>query len=249
MSNPVIVSDDGFSHGGGGGFTQSRVKVTPGDMLIIYVGSGGKFNPLDYKTAGESGFNKGGQGGTSVMGPNAGGGGGYSAVLRSNGDRIAAAGGGGGGGSTDYCCAHGGPGSGSTGATGSSPHTPVWIGSDTTVSDIVRQEFTPADCESADCIDPRDQSGLPAFHMHFDRGFAPNASYDETCTGGKGGGFMLAGEPGLSSRYSVYDDDIRVGALIGGSGTGGKGADGKEAGGGGGSGFMGGSGGGSGVGM
>jgi hypothetical protein len=216
-------------------------------MLLIHVGAGGKYNGLNYDNAGAFGYDRGGKGGTSVMGPDAGSGGGYSAVLRSDGDLIAVAGGGGAGGATGYCCAHGGPGSGSSGEAGETPDTPVSI--DVSMESRHRSEFTPLYCDEAECADPRDRAGLPAFHMHLDRGFAPNAAHDQKrCTGGEGGGLLLPGQPGSSSSYSVSHDNVRVGALKGGSFTGGKGSDGKEAGGGGGSGFFGGSGGGSGIG-
>ena len=76
------------------------------------------------------GFNRGGHGGTSVMGRDAGGGGGYGAVLQNNKQLIVSAGGGGGCGTTDYCCSHGGSGSGSKGINGSSPQTPISLEQD-----------------------------------------------------------------------------------------------------------------------
>lgn len=252
----IDIERIGYSNGGGGGYAQARIKVTPGEILSIYVGAGGKFNPLDYANAGSGtgsnlssfsfGYQKGGKGGTSAMGSNAGSGGGYSGVMKSNGGIVVMAGGGGAGGTTDYCCAHGGAGSGSVGINGEAPATPVSI--DDSGAFDPRNEFTPVDCESDDCIDSRDRTGLPAFHMHLDRGFAPNAVHDEMCTGGEGGGLETPGNPGNSTSYKVYYDDMIVGALRGTSGFGGKGSDGKEAGGGGGSGYFGGSGGGSGVG-
>jgi hypothetical protein len=242
------ASEDGYSYGGGGGFIQSRVTVTPGELISIHVGAGGKFKGLNYDNAGSIGYNRGGKGGMSVMGPNAGSGGGYSAVFRSDGDLIAMSGGGGAGGATDFCCAHGGPGSGSDGKAGEVPDTPVSIEDGIGESER-RNEFTPPDCGEIDCVDPRDLVGLPAFHKHLDRGFAPNAALDQKrCTGGEGGGLTSSGLPGSSSSYEISHDGVRVGALKGGRFTGGNGSDGKEGGGGGGSGYFGGSGGGSGIG-
>ena len=212
------VSKDGYSYGGGGGFIQSRVRVSPGEKLTIQVGSGGKFNGLDFDNVGKFGFNRGGKGGTSVSGPHAGSGGGYSAVLRSNGDLILLAGGGGAGGATDYCCAHGGPGSGSNGEKGNIPNTPILIEGDT--ESMPMREF------------PRNITQLD----------------QKSCSGGEGGRLTSPGDPGYSASNSIMHDDIKVGALRGESFIGGKGSDGKEGGGGGGSGFFGGSGGGSGFG-
>ena len=235
----------GYSHGGGGGFLQTRVKVAPGDIFILKVGCGGKFEESSEKEPAE-GYEQGGQGGSGVMGPNGGSGGGLTIVLHDD-QIIAVAGGGGGGGGTDYCCAHGGAGGGMVGHNGESPSTPLFIGEDKDAENLIRREFTPDDCQSNECIDPRDKIGLPAQHRHLDRGFAPDASYDIRSRGGMGGSLSSPGSPGESSNYIVFDNYISVIALPGSFGKGGKGADGKEGGGGGGSGFMGGGGGGSGV--
>lgn len=242
-------NQDGFSFGGGGGFVQTRIKVEPGDELIIKVGSGGIYNPLDKFDSSPvvAGFLGGGQGGESIMGQRGGSGGGSTVVMRQNGKIIAVAGGGGGGGSTDYCCAHGGEGGGKLGGNGKSPETPLYIGKDDAAEGLQRREFTPKDCDNDSCIDPRDIQGLPAFHDHLDRGFAPTASYDIQSEGGKGGSQIQPGGPGQSSRYDIMDNHITLKALPGLRELGGKGADGKEGGGGGGAGFMGGGGGGSGV--
>jgi hypothetical protein len=78
-------------------------------------------------------------------------------------------------------------GGGTLGRNGTSPDTPLYIGKDIAADGMVRNEFTAQDCKSDKCIDPRDTHGLPAFHMHLDRGFAPNASYDIKSRGGGGG--------------------------------------------------------------
>lgn len=240
---------DGFSYGGGGGFVQTRLKVYPNEVLTIQVGGGGKYHRLDEREIYpvNSGFLGGGQGGRSTMGPHGGSGGGYS-VLKRDGHVLALAGGGGGGGATDYCCAHGGEGGGTLGGNGTSPDTPLYIGKDAAASNgMSRNEFTAQDCTTSDCIDSRDKTGLPAFHKHLDRGFAPNASYDTNSQGGFGGSQDLPGASGKSSKYDILDNHVSTIALPGVHGLGGKGADGKEAGGGGGAGYMGGGGGGSGV--
>ena len=237
-----------MSYGGGGGFVQTRLKVYPNEVLTIQVGGGGKYSRLDEREIYpvNLGFLGGGQGGRSRMGPHGGGGGGYS-VIKRDGHIIALAGGGGGGGATDFCCAHGGEGGGTMGGNGTSPDTPLYIGKDTTADGMSRKEFTSQDCDTNECIDPRDKMGLPSFHKHLDRGFAPNASYDANSQGGSGGTQDLPGTSGRSSDYDVLDNHISTVALPGVNGLGGKGADGKEAGGGGGAGYMGGGGGGSGV--
>ena len=217
-------------------------------MYTIQVGAGGKYHRLDERDMYPvySGFLGGGQGGKSVMGRHGGSGGGFSAFTK--GDHILAiAGGGGGGGATDYCCAHGGSGGGSQGSNGSSPDTPLYITKDLEAEGMSRDEFTAQDCTTNDCIDPRDMVGLPAFHEHLDRGFAPTAEYDINSKGGGGGNQDSPGVHGTCSYYDVIDNHIAIVALPGQNGLGGKGADGKEAGGGGGAGFMGGGGGGSGV--
>jgi hypothetical protein len=242
--------EGGLSNGGAGGFTQTRIKVSPGEVISFFVGAGGKVNPLDFDGVDQVGYNTGGKGGISVMGPYAGSGGGFSAAFRSNGQLIAMAGGGAGGGATDYCCSHGGAGSGFEGESGSSPETPSSLGEIQFDHTKVRNDFSPKNCIDEDCIDPRDKYGLPPHHKHLDLGFAPAAEYTQICYGGIGGGLIGVGEQEKRSEYIVYDDGIRAGVskselhkYIGG-----KGSDGKEAGGGGGSGFVGGSGGGAGVG-
>lgn len=222
--------EGGLSNGGAGGFTQTRIKVSPGEIIRLFVGAGGKFNPLDFDGEDQVGFNTGGKGGISVMGPYAGSGGGFSAAFQSNGQLIAMAGGGAGGGATHYCCSHGGAGSGFEGESGSSPETPSSL-------------------SKIQSVDPRDKNGLPPHHKHLDLGFAPNAENTQICHGGIGGGLNGVDEQEKRSEYIVYDDGIRAGVSKSeNTYIGGKGSDGKEAGGGGGSGFFGGSGGGAGVG-
>ena len=215
------------------------------ESFKIIVGGGGKPSGSTNKhLGGLGGYNGGGNGGEGFMGSGGGGGGGSSMILRGN-KIIAAAGGGGGGGATDYCCAHGGAGGGMSGKEGFSPETPSYIGIDSVAEGMTRHEFTPDDCADQMCIDDRDKFGLPAFHQHLDRGFAPNASYHILSSGGKGGSIFKRGLPGTSTGYIVYGGPTN--ALSGDYGFGGKGADGKEGGGGGGGGYYGGGGGGSGV--
>ncbi len=233
------------SYGGGGGYVEAKIKVSPMELLKIVVGGGGKpSGSTNVNLGGLGGYNGGGNGGEGLMGSGGGGGGGASMILRGN-KIIVAAGGGGGGGATDYCCAHGGAGGGMSGKDGFSPETPSYIGIDSVAEGMTRDEFTPDDCADPSCIDDRDKSGLPAFHQHLDRGFAPNASYHILSSGGKGGSIFERGLPGTSSEYIVYGGPTN--ALSGDYGFGGKGADGKEGGGGGGGGYYGGGGGGSGV--
>ena len=250
-----------------GGYVEARVTAVPGETLTVRVGQGGtgagppSGSGVDYERAGAGGrYGGGGDGG-----PVAAGGGGMSSVLRESapdggggaGDGIggtaaivvvAAAGGGGGGGATDYCCAHGGAGGGRDGGDGLEPglSTPLSVGTDRAAGGLVRDEFTPEDCADESCVDPRDRVGMPAFHSHVDRGFAPGASYDILSTAGGGGNITArchrdsdggGGVAGISGSYSV--DVVSRQALPGGYGLGGRGADGKEGGGGGGGGHHG----------
>jgi len=231
-----------FSNGGGGGYAEARIQVTPGETLRIVVGGGGKSQESPPFSL-DGGYNGGGDGGRGTRG-SGGGGGGMSAVYRES-KIILAAGGGGGGGATDYCCAHGGAGGGKIANNGGSTKTPRDLTNDNITTGEFRNEFTPLDCNSEECIDERDTKGLPANHAHLERGFAPNASYSVLATGGFGGSESTGGNNGISGNYIIYEVDID--SLPGGYGSGGKGGDGKDGGGGGGSGIMGGGGGGSGV--
>eukprot|EP00752_Nemacystus_decipiens_P004487 g4097.t2 len=103
--------------GGGGGFLQVEVNVSPGEILEVLVGGGG------YASHGEAGggggFNGGQAGGSG--GGGAAGGGGSTSVRRQQGRRlVAAAGGGGGAGNAELCCAGGGAGGGERGGDGGS---------------------------------------------------------------------------------------------------------------------------------
>lgn len=215
----------GYSHGGGGGYVQSRIKIRAGEVLTIQVGRGGiPYAPAVKKVENDV-FDGCGPGGTGVMGPGGGSGGGSSVVILGE-EVVAAAGGGGGGGATDYCCAHGGAGGGAFGGDGISPETPRFIGIDTAADGKIRNNFTPQDCKTDACIDPRDRNGLPPFHLHMDRGFAPNASYHIAAQAGIGGTPEFFGSPGASDDYIVFGGHISTTALPGGYGFGGKGADG-----------------------
>lgn len=106
--------------GGKGGRVQTTLAVTPGEILVIYVGGrGGDLSSPN--TAGPGGFNSGGAGGIDNVDSNgpAGGGGGASDVRQGGdglADRAVVAGGGGGA----ECCsgAIGGDGGGTTGMSG-----------------------------------------------------------------------------------------------------------------------------------
>ena len=232
-----------YCNGGGGGYVEAKMKVTLGETLIVDVGGGGK-SQQSISFSEKGGHNGGGKGGEGSRG-NGGGGGGMSAVYRGS-SILLAAGGGGGGGATDYCCSHGGAGGGEKGNDGETPEFPRDLTFDNiTGNDYIRNEFTPEDCDTEDCIDIRDKTGLPAFHTHIERGFAPNASYDLIATGGVGGTPSIIGAPGVSGNFEVFETNKN--SLPGGYGEGGKGGNGRDGGGGGGGGIMGGGGGGSGV--
>ncbi len=94
--------------GGGGGFVQSDIAVTPGESLVVTVGTGGSWN----RTGGLPGGGTGGAGQESNS-PNGAGGGGRSEVL-SGSIRLAIAGGGGG----SWTGGYGGAGGGSVGQDG-----------------------------------------------------------------------------------------------------------------------------------
>jgi hypothetical protein len=110
------------SYGGGGGFSRGVLTVTPGQKLIIVVGSGGQVHQT----------NRGyGGGGAATTNNNdniyCGGGGGRSAVVGPNDVQLIVAGGGGGGGSTrssdlDGKGNSGGAGGGPTGENGYSQY-------------------------------------------------------------------------------------------------------------------------------
>jgi hypothetical protein len=89
--------------GGGGGYVEKLLKVTPGDVIQIYVGQGGvgaSANPPSTGGSGGWGYSSGGAGGNgpSGTGGGGGGGGGSSAILHNGNVILVAAGGGGAGG-------------------------------------------------------------------------------------------------------------------------------------------------------
>ena len=158
--------------GGAGAFVALRLAVKEGDILAIRVGGGG--GGAKGSSGGLGGYNGGGKGGYGHRG--GGGGGGASTVhllLKDDDPRavrgaeelsavipVMVAAGGGGGGSTDYCCGHGGAGSGAgdnkgTGAPGSFPHA--------TPRDITGrpEEYRYGNDSYGD---ERDTTGLPPYH-------------------------------------------------------------------------------------
>jgi hypothetical protein len=105
------------TRGGGGGFAQGTISVTPGQVLHVVVGGGGNYEP---------GTNTAYGGGGATIGPRAngagnGGGGGYSGIFNSatlnTSTALVIAAGGGGGGRGDY--GNGGAGGGNIGVAGS----------------------------------------------------------------------------------------------------------------------------------
>ena len=105
-------TDAGGGNGGGSGYSKTTLSVTPGEVLDIYVGSGGTYGSF---SSGSSGSSSG----------DGGGGGGYSGVFSSGTPLLVAPGGGGGGGgdgggSTNYSGGAGGAGGGTSGVSGSS---------------------------------------------------------------------------------------------------------------------------------
>ena len=160
------------------------------------------------------------------------------------------AGGGGGGGSTDYCCAHGGSGGGYEGEMGRTPRaTPR-----NNAGLNQRKEFS-----TNGRTDPRDLSGMAAYHQHTDLGFAPGANLTELSTSGLGGSLKrnLGGLPGASGSWEyslagevyplaiegapkiseIRGSNVASVATAGQRGQGGRGQSGKEGGGGGGGGY------------
>jgi|GEM_PF-6670225 len=108
------------AQGGKGGRVQTTLAVTPGEMLVIYVGGRGG-DLIGPNTPGPGGFNGGGTGGIDNVDFNApaGGGGGASDIRQGGNDlshRVVVAGGGGGA----ECCedANGGAGGGTIGMAG-----------------------------------------------------------------------------------------------------------------------------------
>ncbi len=94
--------------GGGGGYVEKFLKVTPGDVLTIYVGgggTGGKTSAGGGGGAGGWGYGNGGNGGNagSTGWSGAGGGGGGASAILHNGNLVLIAAGGGGGGGNGPC--------------------------------------------------------------------------------------------------------------------------------------------------
>lgn len=112
--------------GGGGGYTEADISVTPGQVLTVMVGAGGSSGLVGKTTA-----NYGG-GGPNCGGTDCqyGGQGGGRSAIRIGTEDIATAGGGGGGGSTSGSNAfeYGGGGGGSTGESGISPSSNAYAG-------------------------------------------------------------------------------------------------------------------------
>ena len=179
---------------------------------------------------------------------------------------LVVAGGGGGGGTTDYCCGHGGAGGGRKAEDGvASTLTTPRNNNPNEGTDVLRREFTSivASEQNPPRMDPRDATGLPAFHQHTDAGLAPEADLKVLALPGGGGEQGEGGAAGSSGSwayslsgeiYPIHGRDVTgvVGAVAaestaGRRGQGGRGAWGKEGGGGGGGGYVGGGGGGSGV--
>lgn len=215
--NISVADETGFSHGGGGGFTQTRIDVTPGETLLIQVGSGGKYSPLDLQSNHLLGFQRGGAGGTSKMGRHAGSGGGYSAIYKSSGTLVAMAGGGGGGGATDTCCSHGGAGSGGLkGEDGFSPdaethHINHVVEKEAHCIDIFSNETCYVDANG--CID------------YDDKGYVSHCTLDEaltefTCFAGKGGENPTAQDDKFSGINAESIGIQGLGGIKGGGGGG-----------------------------
>jgi len=199
------------------------MQAKAGDMLRVRVGGGGA--GCDGGTGGDGGFNGGGSGGGGDYG--AGGGGGASEVWRmglgskrvdnsgrttaENGEDdvlLVVAGGGGGGGTTDYCCAHGGAGGGKKAMSGVAPTMTTPRTNDPTQgTGVLRREFTStvASEQTPPRMDPRDETGLPAFHQHTDAGLAPDADLQVLALPGGGGESSVdikSGSPGSSGSWA-----------------------------------------------
>lgn len=84
--------------GGGGGAVAATLSVTPGEVLIVRVGGGGKGGIIGVSAPG--GWPGGGAGGSSLSGQAGGSGGGYTGIFR--GTNVLAIAGGGGGGAGEF---------------------------------------------------------------------------------------------------------------------------------------------------
>eukprot|EP00941_MAST-03F_sp_MAST-3F-sp1_P002004 g2004.t1 len=177
----------GNSTGGAGGYVQARIKVVEGQTLRVIVGGGGQGATTGAAALG--GYGGGGRGGAGDFG--GGGGGGASRVELLTGDVVMVAAGGGGGGATQYCCAHGGFGGGIVGSAGESPlETP-------------RDNDGLAPRTEHGYNDPRDRSGFPANHQHFDHGQQPDASLKVLASAGGGGSQALGGLAGKPGSWNA----------------------------------------------
>lgn len=249
---------EAWGTGGGGAFARGVLRVRGGDSIEIRVGGGG----VGFTNGGHGGWNGGGDGGAGAF---SGGGGGGASVVKINGDLALVAAGGGGGGSSDYCCAHGGGGGGGStedqrAESGLHPDA-LSIPLDVRFTGVPRNEYRSVNVEG----DTRDETGLPARHVHLDYGrVSGSADYSVLATGGGGASSTRAGDAGIASSYNVS----RAGELLpdadagtvkvtsahaasvatpGRLGHGGRGQDGQDCGGGGGGGYFGGGGGGAGI--
>ncbi|CBN74811.1 conserved unknown protein [Ectocarpus siliculosus] len=231
--------------GGGGGFLQAEVKVSPGEMLEVLVGGGGGGAPGE--AGGAGGFNGGQPGGSGGSG--AAGGGGSTSVLRRDGKRlVAAAGGGGGAGNAENCCSEGGAGGGVRGTDGGSP----------ALDQMVVNTGGGGECQNGWCSASEADA---VSYEGIENWVTTGGSGGSTVQGGLGGksdvfdwvdggggrqGAVSSPRSGESSMPIVFRGTGSRPATPGRSLTGGIGANGARGGGGGGGGFYGGGGGGSG---
>lgn len=253
----ALVADQ-ISKGGGGAFARGVFRVSPLDVIDIFVGGGG--HGPSSQEPGRGGFHGGGDAGGGDF---SGGGGGGASEVRVNGKTVLVAAGGGGGGATDYCCAHGGGG----GADSGSAESGMAPNASTIPLGLIEFQHTMRDEYHFENIrgDVLEFTDARAHHTNLDFGFAgSSADYSVLATGGTGASatqpgragqassyrYSLAGKYILNSRASVMEIAAPFAAFAATSGrriSGGKGQDGKEGGGGGGAGYFGGGGGGSGV--
>eukprot|EP00903_Cladosiphon_okamuranus_P009839 g9351.t2 len=249
-ASAAILEETGTSNatqvtGGGGGFLQVEVKVSPGEILEVVVGGGGY--GAHGEAGGAGGFNGGQAGGSG--GGGAAGGGGSTSVRRQQGRRlVAAAGGGGGAGNAELCCAGGGAGGGERGEDGGSPS----LDQSVVVTDGEEK------CESGWCsaseVTEISSEGIENWITtgggggNSTKGGQPGNSdvFDWLDGGGGWQGGVSSPRGGTSSMPIVFKGISSRTATPGRSVNGGFGADGPRAGGGGGGGFYGGGGGGSG---
>ncbi|CAM9161625.1 unnamed protein product [Ectocarpus fasciculatus] len=240
-----VVSNTTQVLGGGGGFLQAEVRVSPGEMLEVLIGGGG--GGASGEAGGAGGFNGGQPGGSGGSG--AAGGGGATSVLRRDGKRlVAAAGGGGGAGNAESCCSEGGAGGGGRGTDGGSP----------ALDQIVINPGGGGECQNGWCsaseVDAVSYEGIENWITTggsggsiVQGGLGGNSDVFDWVDGGGGRqGAVSSPRSGETSMPIVFRGTGSRPATPGRSLTGGKGANGARGGGGGGGGFYGGGGGGSG---